>query len=184
MVLAHFHFLAGDLGRAGRLLDAYPGLCLDLAPGSEMLNQFTRANGQARAFFHRYSGRLIYGTDTTTGQMARDGERAVERALGRAWAVRTFLETGVPFAPPQGLEHWLQPDLPALRGLSLPQGILTKLYRTNVERLYGPEPARLDREAGLALVREMAAALEARSGGRAVPNHARQALDLLAGDDR
>jgi predicted TIM-barrel fold metal-dependent hydrolase len=180
MVLAHFHFLSADLERAGRLLDTYSGVCLDLAPGSEMLNQFTRANGQARAFFRRYSDRLIYGTDTTTGGMLRDGERAIERALGRAWAVRTFLETDVPFVPPEGLDHWLQPDLAALQGLALPREILTRIYRTNVERLYGHAPARLDLEASLALVREMAAALDGRAGGRAAPNHARQALALLA----
>jgi hypothetical protein len=180
MVLAHFHFLSADLQRAGRLLDAYPGICLDLAPGSEMLNQFTRANGQARAFFRRYSDRLIYGTDTTTGGMLRDGERAIERALERAWAVRTFLETEISFVPPEGLDHWLQPDLATLQGLALPREILTRIYRTNVERLYGPAPARLDLEAGLALVRDMAAALDARAGGPALPNHARQALSMLA----
>jgi hypothetical protein len=184
MVLAHFHFLSADLERAGRLLDAYPGVCLDLAPGSEMLNEFTRANGQARAFFRRYSARLIYGTDTTTGGMLRDGERAIQRALGRAWAVRTFLETEIPFVPPEGLDHWLQPELAALRGLALPPEILTRIYHTNVERLYGPAPARLDLEAGLALVRELAAVLDERAGGQAPANHARQALKMLTGAGR
>jgi hypothetical protein len=183
VVLAHFYFLSGDLERAGRLLDAYSGVYLDLAPGSEMLNNFTRANGHTRAFFVRHADRLIYGTDTTTGGMMRDGERAIDRALGRAWAVRTFLETELPYTPPEGLDHWLQPDLPALRGLALPQESLIKIYRTNVEHLYGPTPARLDLEAGLALVRGMVAVLDERAGGQAVPNHARQALHALTGVD-
>jgi predicted TIM-barrel fold metal-dependent hydrolase len=179
MVLAHFGFLAGDLERAGRLLDAYPGVCLDLAPGSEWLNDFTRSNGHARAFFARYPDRMLYGTDTTTGGMIRDGERALPRALGRARAVRTFLETEVAFRPPEGLDHWLQPDLPALRGLALPREILAKVYHKNLERLYGPVPAPLDFEGGVELVREMAIALDERAGGRATPNHARRALDVL-----
>ena len=183
MVLAHFGFLAGDLDRAARLLDAYPGVCLDLAPGSEMLNHFTRANGRARAFFKRYQDRLIYGTDTTTGGMVRDGERAIERALARARAVRTFLETEIAFTPPEGLDHWLQPDLSALRGLALSPETLIKIYRTNLERLYGADPAHLDRDAALELVRQMAVVLDERAGGLAVPNHARRALDALTGKE-
>jgi predicted TIM-barrel fold metal-dependent hydrolase len=186
MVLAHFHFLAGDLARAGHLLDAYPGLCLDLAPGSEMYNHFTRSNGQARAFFLRYADRLIYGTDTTTGGMAavraQSGD-ALGWALGRAWAVRTFLETNVAFVPPRELGHWLQPDLPSWRGLALPREVLARIYAGNLERVYGQAPAVLDREAGLALVRAMADRLDERAGGRATPNHARQALELLFGAD-
>jgi hypothetical protein len=112
--------------------------------------------------------------------MIRDGDRALPRALGRARAVRTFLETEVAFTPPEGLDHWLQPDLPALRGLALPVEILTKLYRSNFERLYGPAPAPLDLEGGVELVREMASALDERAGAQAAPNHARRALDVLA----
>ena len=77
-----------------------------------MYNNFSRCNGHAREFFLRYADRLIYGTDTTTGAIQRDGDRGVERALGRAWAVRSFLETERAFAPPEGLERWLEPDLP------------------------------------------------------------------------
>jgi hypothetical protein len=83
-------------------------------------------------------------------------------------------------SPPEGLEHWLQPDLPALRGLALPREVLVKIYRANVERLYGPAPAALDLEAGLELTRQMAEALDERAGWRADPNHARQAMDILA----
>jgi predicted TIM-barrel fold metal-dependent hydrolase len=180
-ILAHFHFLSADLERAGRLLDRHPSVCLDLAPGSEMYNNFTRANGHARGtnaardFFLRYQDRLIYGTDTTTGQM--------ERALGRQWAVRTFLETDRAFTPPVGLERWLEPDLPAFQGISLPRQVLAKIYRANLERLYGPAPAPLDWEAALAEIRRMAAVLDEQArepvGGQAADNHARQALQVF-----
>jgi predicted TIM-barrel fold metal-dependent hydrolase len=179
-ILAHFHFLSTDLERAGRLLDAYPNVCFDLAPGSEMYNQFTRHNEESRAFLLRYQERLIYGTDTTTGGMARDGDRAVERALERAWVVRTFLETSEPFAPPEVLRRWLEGDLDRFRGLGLPREALARIYRSNVERMYGPAPAALDRERALALVRGMAAALDRRPGAREGENHARRALEMLA----
>jgi hypothetical protein len=60
---------------------------------------------------------------------------------------------------------------------------LTQVYRANVERLYGPTPARLDKEGALKLVREMAEVLDERAGGQAIPNHARQALDALTVDE-
>jgi predicted TIM-barrel fold metal-dependent hydrolase len=183
-ILAHFHFLSADLERAGRLLDAYPNVCFDLAPGSEMYNNFTRRPGQSRSFFLRYQDRLIYGTDTTTGSMARDGERGVERALERAWVVRTFLETNEAFVPPEELCRWLEGDLDCFCGLGLPRQVLARVYRTNLERVYGPTPAPLDRERALALVRRMAAALDRRPGARNEDNHARQALEMLARQKR
>jgi predicted TIM-barrel fold metal-dependent hydrolase len=190
-ILAHFYFMSGDLERAGRFLDEHPSVSYDLAPGSEMYNNFTRMDGhaapgcRARDFFLRYQDRLIYGTDTTTGQMERDARRAhsdafaVEQALGRQWVGRTFLETDRAFVPPEGLERWLEPDLPALQGIALPRAALAKIYSGNLERLYGPTPARLDLEAALAETRRLAAALDERAGGWAADNHARRALAAL-----
>jgi hypothetical protein len=145
-----------------------------------MYNNFTRNNGHSRDFFLRYSDRLIYGTDTTTGQIARNGDRGVEIAVGRAWGVRTFLETDTEFTPPEGLEHWLEPDLCGLRGIALPCEALERIYHANLERLYGPAPAPLDQEAALAEIQRMVVALDERAGGMAVHNHARRALEVFS----
>ena len=182
MILAHFHFLSADLTRAGRFLDAHPSVCFDLAPGSEMYNNFSRNLDDSRDFFLKYQERLIYGTDTTTGGLARDGGRAVERALGRAWVGRTFLETDGAFALPTGLERWLEPDLQNLRGIGLPREALERIYRGNLERVYGPVPAPLNREAALVLIEDMAATLDGLGGSAAAYNHARQVLDLLCAE--
>jgi hypothetical protein len=144
-----------------------------------MYNNFTREYDRSRDFFLRYQDRLIYGTDTTTGQLERHGERGIEIALGRAWGVRTFLETDRTFPPPAGLEHWLEPGLRGWRGIALPREALSKIYRTNLERIYGPAPAPLDLAAALAEVTRLAAALDERAGGTAVDNHARQVLDAF-----
>jgi hypothetical protein len=184
--------MSGDLERAGRFLDEHPSVCFDLAPGSEMYNNFARMDGhapagsRARDFFLRYQDRLIYGTDTTTGQMERDARRAhsdafaVEQALGRQWVVRTFLETDRAFTPPKGLERWLEPDLVALQGIALPRAVLAKIYSGNLERLYGPVPARLDLEAARRETRRLAVALDEQAGGWAADNHARRALAVLS----
>ena len=181
VTLAHFGFLSADLERASRLLDAHPNLCFDLAPGSEMYNNFTRDYDHSRDFFLHHQDRLIHATDTTTGGIGRDGDRGVERALDRVWVVRTFLETDGVFAPPEGLRRWLEPDLRGWRGIALSREVLTRIYRTNLERIYGPAPAPLDREAALVLVRQMAVALDAQAGGMMADNHARQALTCISG---
>jgi predicted TIM-barrel fold metal-dependent hydrolase len=179
VILAHFYFLSADLERAGRFLDAHPNACFDLAPGSEMYNNFSRDPRRTRDFFLRYQDRLIYGTDTTTGGLERDGEKGVERALGRAWVICSYLETGRAFTPPEGLERWLEPDLRGFQGIALPREVLERIYHTNVERLYGCAPAPLDQELALAEIRRMAVALDERAGDGETPNHARQVLEAL-----
>ena len=41
LILPHFFFLSDQLEKAARLLERYPGFYLDLAPGVEMLHNFT-----------------------------------------------------------------------------------------------------------------------------------------------
>jgi hypothetical protein len=179
VILAHLHFLSGDLERASRLLDAYPSVCFDLAPGSEMYNNFSRHPAQARDFFLRYQDRLVYGSDTTSGAMEREGEKGVEWALGRAWVIRTFLESDRTFVPPEGLERWLEPDLDGFQGIALPTEALERIYRANFERIYGHAPAPLDPELALSEVRRMVDALDRRASGMTADNHARQVLATL-----
>ena len=90
-----------------------------------------------------------------------------------------LLETDRTFPPSAGLEHWLQPGLRGWRGIALPHEALIKIYRTNLERIYGPAPAPLDLAAALAEVARLAAALDERAGGTAVDNHARQVLEAF-----
>jgi predicted TIM-barrel fold metal-dependent hydrolase len=179
VILAHFHFLSADLERASRLLDAHPSVCFDLAPGSEMYNNFSRDPQQARDFFLRYQDRLVYGSDTTSGAMEREGDKGVEWALGRAWVIRTFLESDRTFVPPEGLERWLEPNLEGFQGIALPTEALEKIYRANFERIYGHAPAPLDPELALSEVQRMAEVLDRRAGGVAADNHARQVLEAL-----
>lgn len=175
---AHFYFLAADLERAGRFLDAHPTVCFDITPGSEMYNHFTRNDEAARAFFQRYRDRLVYGTDIHTGLFAEQG---VDGALPLAWFVRTFLETAAPFTPPPSIAHWLEPDLEAIRPLALPREVLAQIYHANFQRLFGAAPAPLNREAARVELERMIDEIEASAGGEAdLSRQARLALKELA----
>ena len=175
LILAHFYFLSADLERAARLLDAYPSVCLDITPGGEMYNHFTRSGEAARAFFLRYQDRIVYGTDVSTRAIQQGG---IEAPLSYAHFVRTFLETAEPFTPPPAIPHWLEDDLEAIVPIELPQEALAKIYHGNFERLYGASPAPLNREAALAELARIADEIEAQQGAEA-ENPAREVLARL-----
>lgn len=178
IILAHFYFLSADLERAARFLDAHPGVCLDITPGAEMFNNFTRQYDASRAFFLTYQDRIVYGTDTSTRGIARGG---VEHAIAKARYVRTFLEGDKPFTPSPLLPHWLEADLEAIRPLHLPEEALEQIYHGNFQRLYGAQPAPLDESAVRSELARMAEVIDAREEGAAPgSNPAREVLERLS----
>ncbi len=64
LTLCHFFFLGDDMERADRLLRDHPNVKLDLTPGVEMYDFFSRNPDAWRDFFHRHAKRLIFGSDT------------------------------------------------------------------------------------------------------------------------
>lgn len=62
----HFFFLSDYIGEARKLLDKHPNLKLDITPGREMYDNFTRHYDEAKEFFNDYSNRIIFGTDMTS----------------------------------------------------------------------------------------------------------------------
>lgn len=173
LILAHFYFLSADLDRAARFLDAHPSVCLDITPGSEMYNNFTRTCKGTRAFFLEYQDRIIYGTDVNTGAIARNG---IREPLSYVHFVRTFLETQQPFAPPPLIPHWMEADLKAILPLHLPSDVLLKIYHANFERLYGTDPAPLSPQVALAEVERIADEIDAHTSGAETKNPARDIL--------
>jgi predicted TIM-barrel fold metal-dependent hydrolase len=133
IIFAHFYFLSDDLPRAAACLDRYPNVCFDLAPGIEMLHNFTKRPDEARGFFLKYQDRIIFGTDFAPGGL-----------LSRIWVVRNFLETEEEFHVPTD-ERLFWPDhRTMMRGIALPEKVLKKIYADNFRRIVGPEPRKLD----------------------------------------
>ena len=62
----HFFFLSDYIDEARKLLDKYPNLKLDITPGREMYDNFTKHHDKAKEFFNDYSHRIIFGTDMTS----------------------------------------------------------------------------------------------------------------------
>jgi hypothetical protein len=84
---------------------------LDLAPGVEMLHNFSARRDDARAFFIRFADRIIFGSDFgMTCGWGRD----------RGMMIRRFLETDEVFDVPD--DPAMTPDdRPPLKGIALPR---------------------------------------------------------------
>jgi predicted TIM-barrel fold metal-dependent hydrolase len=176
VILAHFYFLSADLARAGAFLDAHPQVCFDLTPGVEMYLNFDHNLDASRDFFIQYQDRLIYGTDIGAVTSMADPSQRLDRvdSLGRTWIVRRFLETDEAFAAPEGMGHGLGLDAEGFHGIALPPAVLDKIYHANFERILGPAPVPLDRDAALAELERLAAAIDTLAGGEPVESPARR----------
>ena len=133
LILPHFFFLSDRLDDAAALLEAHPSYCFDLAPGVEMLHNFTARHDAAREFFIRFADRIIFGTDFGMGcGWGRD----------RGMMIRRYLETGETFEVPE--DPAMTPDdRPPLRGIALPRDVLAKIYADNFRRVVGSSPRHL-----------------------------------------
>ena len=60
---AHFFFMSKQLNRLSNILDTYPNVYIDLTPGIEMYENFSKDINNTKAFFEKYHNRIIYGTD-------------------------------------------------------------------------------------------------------------------------
>jgi hypothetical protein len=142
LILPHFFFLSDRLEDAASLLETYPSFCLDLAPGIEMLHNFTKNRRAARDFFIAYADRIIFGTDIGLGDHCTSPDRGV--------MVRRFLETDDLFPVPE--DPAMTPDeRPNLHGLKLPVEVVRKIMSTNFHCIVGHE---LPRPLDQALIRE------------------------------
>jgi hypothetical protein len=138
IVFAHFYFLSADLPRATAFLDRHPSISLDLAPGIEYLYNMSRDVDSAREFFIKYADRIILGTDI-------EDNNTLDEAAKRLGIITRWLETDDEYRVPEGADFLLGPPADGIiRGLGLPDDVLTKIYHCNFERFAGPQPRPLD----------------------------------------
>ena len=184
VVFAHFYFLSADMGRAAAFLDAHPQVYFDLTPGVEMYLNFAHDVAATRDFFIKYADRIIYGTDIGAGATVSGPGHGLDRAesAGRAWVVKSFLETDGPYSAPEGVGHWLGMDAAGFHGVALPPDVLEKVYHLNFEWLFGSNPAPLDHGAAITEVERLATLIETRSGA-STQNTARRVGQQLKGED-
>ena len=157
-MFSHFYFLSADLPRAAAFLDSYEGVCLDLAPGIEMLYNMSRDPDAARDFFIKYSHRIVFGTDIEAGATEQE-------AIIRAGVVTQWLETDDEYCVPLDADYTLgPPEDGVIRGMKLPKDCLENIYTLNFQRIVGDQPKSLNSTLALELARRQAEQIEAFDG--------------------
>lgn len=173
IIFAHFFFLSADLDRAASLLDRFPGVHFDLAPGIELLYNISRDPDRGRRFFERYRDRILFGTDISSNQSP------AEAAL-RSGIVTRWLETDEEYRVPEGADFLLgPPEDGVMRGLALSPETLAQIYGGNFTRLAGPRPAPLNRDLAIAECERLAEETAALTGTQPDQTHAGQAAARL-----
>lgn len=172
IVFAHVYFLSADLERAARLLDTFPGVHLDLAPGIELLYNLSINVDATRAFFANYADRILFGTDVSS-------EQTPDEADIRTGLLKRWLATDETYRVPAGADFLLGPPEDGLiRGLALPEAVLARIFHDNFVRLAGPRPAEVDRKAAGEECSRIADAAQQLAGPEAAAP-ARAALEYL-----
>ncbi len=139
IVFAHFYFLSADLKRAGKLLEDFPNINLDITPGSEMYYNFSRNPEETRKFFINYQNRIVFGDDTA---ISRDGIKK-DLIRNKINFIKNFLETEKEFSIGSADESFLaRPD--KIKGIKLPGSVLEKIYGLNFLQIAGDKPRTLN----------------------------------------
>ena len=127
MTMAHAYFLSNFPDRMEAFFERFPKVSIDLCPGIEMFDGFTKQRNRWIQFFLKYQDRILFGTDNAV--------RPFEQVVGhdgsyydRIAYMRRFLETDDRF------EAWGY----NLHGFALPENVLNKIYSENALRLRGP----------------------------------------------
>lgn len=131
VLLAHAFFKSFDPDEVIALLEKYPNVNIDLAPGWEMFDGFRTYYEKWYDIFRTYSTRFVYATD---GDMQSSGAHVnskVEKVL-------RFLQTGDTFDVPA--EHTAQ-------GLQLEQDKLEDILYKNHAKAVGEKPREINKQA-------------------------------------
>lgn len=126
---AHFFFLSDFPDAASEFLDKYPFVTLDITPGREMYDYFTRRREIWRRFFDKYANRIVFGTDMTADAF----QGSPDELIG---FMRRFLRTDEKFSG-WGFD---------MHGLALSQEAVDLIEGGNYAHLVAPAPRKIDRK--------------------------------------
>ena len=120
ITFAHAYFLSNYPDRLDSLFRRFPNISVDICPGIEMYDGFTRQRDRWIEFFCEYSHRILFGTDNVVSpyeqKVGHDSSYS-----DRIKYMRRFLETDDRFSA------WGY----TLHGLKLPDDVVNRIYGMN-----------------------------------------------------
>ncbi len=172
VIFAHFFFMSKHLPEAAELFDTYPGVHFDLTPGIEMYTVMSLKHQEAREFFIKYSDRIVFGTDIMADQ-------DVPGAGARSEIVTRWLTTDDQYGVPAEADYLLgETGSGNMHGLKLPDEVVEKILRGNIQRLFGGEPRKLNAQLAIEECERIAAVAEQMGG---TPSIARDCAEVIRG---
>ena len=151
VTFAHAYFLSNFPDRMTALLDRYPKVTIDLCPGIEMYDGFTKQYKRWREIFVAYQDRFLFGTDNVIRPGASDTVTHDGSSRYKIENVARFITTSDEF------EAWGY----KLKGFGLPADISKKILCDNYLRLRGPAKP-LNRDAAIAYAESIHAEIKDR----------------------
>ena len=128
--LAHAFFKSFEPDEVTALLEKYPNVTIDLAPGGEMFDGFRTYYDKWYAIFRKYSERFLYATD-------KSSIASVERLKVIPEKVMTFLQT----------DETAELGKHIIHGIKLESEYLDNILYKNHERTVGFTPRQINRTA-------------------------------------
>ena len=126
IMMAHAYFHSNYPDRLTAFFERFPNSSIDLTPGIEMFEGFTKFRSQWIPFFIKYQDRIVFGTDNRLSHLEQnvghDGSY-----FDRIAYMRRFLETDDKF------EAWGYD----LHGFALPENVINKIYSLNAIKMRG-----------------------------------------------
>ena len=132
LTLAHFFFCSKRPEKLVEMFEKHENLAVDITPGGEMFVSFNEDYEYFRAFFERYSKRILFGTD---------GDSLPEWARAMDWLAERLYKY---IATDEATDSWS--DHP-LKGLNLPFENAQCIMGDNFLRRVGKEPRKINKEA-------------------------------------
>ncbi len=137
LCIPHFFFISDQPGLCGELLDRYPNLYFDITPGWEMFENFAKDIEFWRAFFGKYSHKILFGTDTFSDHW-RETVSCLRKAMETRERFTAFEENCL--------------------GMDLPEETLRDIYYNNYDKFV----RRTDKKINVDMVLQYAETLYAR----------------------
>ena len=131
LLLAHMFFKYHEPEEAVRVLEKYPNVCFDMAPGWGMFAGYKARHDEWSRFFRKYSERILFGTDVSF-------TRAPGTMTVSTGPMVRFLETDDEFNT--------RYEIPT-RGIKLEGEHLDNILYKNHERTVGKRPKEINKKA-------------------------------------
>lgn len=133
ILFPHFFFLSADLARLSGILDVYKDVRIDVTPGVELYYNLSANIQEAKAFFHKYQDRILYGTDIGARNLILLEEKPFNKkeSQARIKLIRDFLEKDGEYLLVADGAYVKEREPTMMHGLGLEEGILEKIYEGN-----------------------------------------------------